>query len=95
MLIQQQYHFPWDETGDYIIFPVSLPHNDICLSFSIAGREMYTTWREEIVGYPAQLCGVVYYRSCTRCLCIGSTGLDLHKIQFGSKDGLEGKTSTP
>lgn len=29
MLIQQQYHFPWNETGDYIIFPVSLPHNDI------------------------------------------------------------------
>lgn len=94
MLIQQQYHFPWDETGDYIIFLVSLPHNDICLGFSIAGREMYTTWRVEIVCYPTQLRAVVYYSSCARCLCTGSAALDLRKIWFCSIDGQNGKTST-
>lgn len=95
MLIQQQYHFPWDKTGDYIIFLVSLPHNDICLGFSIAGREMYTTWRVEIVRYPTQLRGAVCYSSCTRCLCIGSAALDRRKTGFCSIDGQSGKTSTP
>lgn len=80
MLIQQQYHFPWDKTGDYIIFLVSLPHNDICLGFSIAGRETYTAWRTQIVCYPAQLCDVGYYRSCTCCTCISSAALEIHKV---------------
>lgn len=37
---------------------------------------------------------VVYYSSCTRCLCIGSAALDLRKIWFCSIDGQNGKTST-
>lgn len=80
MLIQQQYHFPWDKTGDYVIFLVSLPHNDICQGFSIAGRETYTAWMAEIVHCPAQLCVVVYYRRWTHCPYIRSAALDLHKI---------------